>query len=166
MLLLISGAFFKCEAQTAKELNFLVKIGENTNRFYSDQCVLMVIEVPNRDSAKIDVEISQGSIYSIDGGNPTRELFQVGGLKQGKAIIKVYKRNARGREFLGEREFPVFEKLLTREEKIYRDLTPKPIITFCGKTKGFITLDSLKKVKLLNVSLPYNYRLNPFDKLI
>ncbi len=135
-----------------------VIINRGVDTLYSNNSQLFFIEIPKRDSAQIIVEISQGAIYSMDPNRPSIELFNIGGLKKGIVVIKVFKVFGKEKIFLGQRQFNVTDRPLSIQEQKYNRLKPKPIITFCGKSVGFILLDSLKKVKELFISSPYKLK--------
>lgn len=135
-----------------------VIINKAVDTLYENITQLFVIEVPKRNSAEIIIEPSQGNIASMDEGRPIAELFNIGNLKKGKVVVKVYKLNGKEKEFLGERKFIVADRPLSIEERNYSQLKPKPIITLSSKARGFILLDSLKKIRKLFISSPYKIK--------
>ena len=135
-----------------------VIINRGIDTLYANNFQLFIVEVPQRDSAEIIVETSQGIINSMDGSRPSIELFNISGLKKGKVLVKVFKVIGKEKIFLGDSQFSVTDRPLTNEEKKYNKLNPSPIITFCGKSRGDILLDSLKKVKKIFVSFPYTLK--------
>jgi hypothetical protein len=135
-----------------------VIINRGVDTFYANIPQLMVIEFPNRDSAEIIVESSQGAVNSMDNGRPIAELFNIGGLKKGKVLIKIYGVNSQEKKLLGQRTFIVSDRPLNNEEKNYSQLKVKPIITFCGVARGPIFQDSLKTVKSLFITAPFKLK--------
>ena len=135
-----------------------VIINKKVDTLRANSFQLFIIEVPNRDSAEIIIETSQGIITSMDGGKPSIELFNISGLEKGEVLIKVFKLKNIEKIFLGQKMFPVIEKPSSKEEKIYNNLKPRPVVTFCGKSFGFILKDSLEAVKKLFLSPPYELK--------